>query len=302
MRISTFQLYQQGVNNMLQQQVNLSATEAQLSSGKRLVHPSDDPAASLRSLQLQDRQTLNQQYLANLDTATSRLQQEGDTLSSTVDLLQRVRELAVSAQNGTLTGPDRQAIAVETKSLLDGLVALGNTQDANGQYLFAGYQSASAAFTSDAAGNVAYNGDQGQSTLQVSPTRRIAVGDNGADVFLGVPTAGGAVDSLFGIVKSFSDALSAGNVPSPDALTNIDAAINRVLTVQADVGSRQRAVDQQTQVNQSFGLVLDQEQSRVSDLDYVSAISRYNREMTALQASQQAFSKIQGLSLFNFLP
>jgi flagellar hook-associated protein 3 FlgL len=214
--------------------------------------------------------------------------------------LQRVRELAVQSVNAALSPSDQKAIEVEARGLLDSLVALANTQNANGEYLFAGYQVGTAPVSADGAGNFTYNGDQGQPNLQISPQRQIAVGDNGASVFMGIQTAAGGLDSVFGIVSNFADSLAAGT-PSTDTLTDIDAALNRLSAVQADVGARQRAVDQQSQVNQSFGLVLDQERSRITDLDYVEAISRYNQEMTAYQASQQVFSRVQGLSLFNYL-
>jgi flagellar hook-associated protein 3 FlgL len=300
MRISTSQLFQQSVNNMMDQQVSLSKVQMQLSSGKRLANPSDDPAASLRNLQLLDRQSQNTQHLANLDSAASRLELEGGALTSGVDLLQRVRELAVQSVNGALSPSDLKAIEVEARSVLDSLVSVANTQNANGEFLFAGYQTGTAPISADGAGNFTYNGDQGQPSLQISPTRQIAVGDNAADVFMGIRTASGGVDSVFDIANRFADSLAAGTT-SPDTLTDIDAAMSQLLSVQADVGSRQRAVDQQTQTNQSFGLVLDTERSKITDLDYVEAISRYNQEMTAYQASQQVFAKMQGLSLFNYV-
>lgn len=300
MRISTSQLFQQRVNNMLEQQVRLSRTEMQLASGKRLVTPSDDPAASLRNLQLLDRHTQNTQYLANLDAASGRLELEEGALSSTVNLLQRVRELAVGSLNASLGPADLQAIEVEVRSLLDGMVSVANTQHANGEFLFAGYQVGTAPFTDNGGGNFTYNGDQGQAFLQVSPARQIAVADNGADVFQGVHVAAGGVASIFDIVNDFADSLAAGT-PLTDTLADLDAAMERVSSVQAAVGTRMRAVDEQAEVNRSFGLVLEQERSAITDLDYVEAISRFNREMTAFQASEQVFSKVQNLSLFNFI-
>jgi flagellar hook-associated protein 3 FlgL len=300
MRISTAQIFQQRVTAMLEQQVDLARTEQQLATGKRLVSAADDPAASLRNLQLGDRLTQNEQYQKNLDAAQGRLELEEGALASSVDLLQRVRELAVQALNATLGPGDLKAIEVEVRSQLDGLLSVANTQNTNGEFLFAGYQVGTIPFSSDGAGNVTYNGDQGRQHLQVSQTRQVAAADNGADIFQGVNAAAGGTTSSFDILNDFADALAAGSVTA-DTLTDIDTAMDKILTVRADVGSRLRAVDDQRGINESFGLVLEKERADLVDLDYTEAISRFNQQLLAFQASEQVFAKVQGLSLFDYL-
>jgi flagellar hook-associated protein 3 FlgL len=300
MRISTAQIFQQQVSAMLEQQVELSRTEQQLATGKRLVSASDDPAASLRSLQLGDRLTQNEQYLKNLDFAQGRLELEEGALASSVNLLQRVRELAVQALNGTQGPGDLKSIEVEVRSHLEGLLSIANTQNANGEFLFAGYQVETTPFSSDGSGNFTYNGDQGQQHLQVSHIRQVAVADNGADIFQGLNAAAGGGTSSFDILNDFADALAAGTVAA-DTLTDIDTAMDRILFVRADVGSRLRAVDDQRGTNESFGLVLEKERADLVDLDYTEAIARFNQQLLAFQASEQVFAKVQGLSLFDYL-
>jgi flagellar hook-associated protein 3 FlgL len=300
MRISTAQMFQQQVTAMLEQQAEIARTEQQLATGKRLVSAADDPAASLRSLQLSDRLTQNEQYLKNLDTTQGRLELEEGALASSVDLLQRVRELAVQALNATQGPGDLKLLEVEVRSHLEGLLSLANTQNANGEFLFAGYQVETLPFSSDGSGNFSYAGDQGQQHLQVSQTRQLAAADNGADIFLGVKAAAGGITSSFDILNDFADALAAGTV-SADTLTDIDTAMDKMLAVRAEVGSRLRAVDDQRGTNESFGLVLEKERADLVDLDYAEAISRFNQQLLALQASEQVFAKVQGLSLFDYL-
>lgn len=300
MRISTIQIFQQRVDAMLAQQQQLSRTELQLATGKRLVSPADDPAASLRNLQLEDRRTQNIQFLENIDRAQGRLELEEGALASGVDVLQRVRELAVGALNATMGPGELQAIGVEVRSLLDGLVGIANARNANGEFLFAGYQTGSVPFTDNGSGVVSYSGDQGKLHLQVSPTRQLAVADNGADVFMAVPASAGGFVSVFDVVNDFANALAAG-APQSATLTDLDTAMDSLLAVRADVGTRLRAVDEQRNINQSFDLVIEREQSDIVDLDYTEAVSRFNRELLAFQASEQVFSKVQGLSLFNFI-
>jgi len=300
MRVSTIQLFQQRIDALQAQQQQLSRTEMQLATGKRLVSPADDPAASLRNLQLEDRRTMNVQFMENLDRAQGRLELEEGALASGVNLLQRVRELAVGALNGANSPSDLQSMGVEVRSLLDGLVGVANTRNANGEYLFGGYQAASVPFADNGSGNVSYSGDRGNLHLQIRPTRQLAVADNGADTFMVIPASSGGTVSMFDVVNDFATALASGN-PQSTTLTDLDTAMDALLGVRADVGSRLRAVDEQRNINDSFNQVIEREQSDIMDLDYTEAISRFNRELLAFQASEQVIAKVQGLSLFNYI-
>lgn len=300
MRISTAQLFQQRVMAMLDQQVKLSRTEQQLATGKRILSAADDPAASLRDLQLGDRLAQTQQFQKNVDAATSRLGLEEGLLASAVNVLQRVRELAVQSNNGSLNSSDLSAMETEVRQNLDDVLQIANSRDANGEYLFAGYKVDGEAFTHDGSGNITYNGDQGQRHLQVSSTRQIAVGDHGARVFMGVPAAAGGITSTFDILYDFAEALSTG-APGSDTISDIDAAMGHLLDTRAEVGARLGALDSQRNMNDSLELLLEQDRSALTDLDYAEAISRFNQQLLAFQASEQVFSKVQGLSLFNYL-
>jgi flagellar hook-associated protein 3 FlgL len=85
------------------------------------------------------------------------------------------------------------------------------------------------------------------------------------------------------------------------ALSNLDNALEKVLTVQSDVGTRLRRTEMQTETNEAFNYQLKETLSGLQDLDYAEAISRLNIQMLALQAAQQTFAKTQTMSLFNYL-
>ena len=300
MRISTTQLFQQRVSALLEQQEKLSKTEIQLATGKRVMSASDDPLASVRNLQLGDQLAQLAQYQRNVDTASSRLNQEEGVLASSVDVLQRVRELAVNALNATNGPAELKSLEFEVREHLDQLLHFANTRDANGEYLFSGYQGDTEAFTADGVGNFNYNGDQGQRHLQISSTRQIAVTDHGTRVFEGIPAAAGGISSTFDILYNFAESLNAGN-PAPDMLTDIDAALNRTFDVRAEVGSRLRSLEDQRNTNDATTLHFEAERSDIMDLDYAEAISRFNQQLLAYETSQQVFAKVQGLSLFDYL-
>ena len=300
MRISTGQIYQQGVSTMLEAQSSLAKTQQQLATGQRLLAPSDDPFAATRILQLNQVIETTTQYQRNANLADVRLGLEENVLSDVGDVLQRVRELAVRANNDTLGAGDRGAIAQEVRASLDSLIQLANTQDSNGEYLFAGFQINTRPFSDDGAGNFSYNGDQGVRSLQIGANRKVSIGDSGDNVFMRVDDGAGGISSMFDTLYEFAVDLEA-NAPSTTTLSRLDSALDSVLTTRSTVGARMNAIESQRNANDSFSLVLQENRSTLEDLDYAEAVSRFEQQMLALQASQQSYIKIQGLSLFNYL-
>jgi len=300
MRLSTTQIYQQAVTSMQSKQADLAKTQMQLSTGQKNLSPSDDPSAATRILDLNNVIETNTQYQRNADFANTRLYMEEAVLTQVGDILQRSRELSVQANNATLSALDRQSIAFEVRENIGALVQLANSKDANGEYLFAGFKTDTVPFTDDGAGNFTYEGDQGQRSLQISAKRQVAVGDTGSDVFMKVDDGAGGVGSMFSALYDFVTDLEA-NTPSATTLTRMDSALDSVLNTRASVGARLNTIEGQKNTNDSFSLLLQENRSSLEDLDYAEAVSRFERQLLALQSSQQTFVKVQGLSLFNYL-
>lgn len=300
MRLSTSQIFQQAVTAMQNKQAELAKTQLQLATGEKNLTPSDDPAAATRILNLDHVIDTTTQFQRNADYADTRLSLEETALIDVGDLLQRMRELAVRANNDTLSAGDRQAIAAEVRISLDGLVQMANTRDADGEYLFSGYKTDTVPFSDDGAGNFTYAGDQGQRNLQIGATRQVPVGDSGDDIFMKIDDGAGGVGSMFETLYDFVLGLEA-NDPSTATLTSLDSAIDSVLNTRALIGARMNTIESQRGANDSFSLVLQENRSNLEDLDYAEAVSRFEQQLLALQASQQSFVKIEGLSLFNYL-
>jgi flagellar hook-associated protein 3 FlgL len=166
-------------------------TQRQISSGSRILTPSDDPIAASRTLELRESLSRIDQFERNSDIAKIQLQDEEITLQGVNDVLQRVRELSLQANNATQSDETRALIAVELKQHLNQLVQLANQQDGRGRYLFAGSREGTTPVTAGAGGFV-YNGDDGQREAQIGESRRIATGDSGADVFFRIRAGNGA--------------------------------------------------------------------------------------------------------------
>ena len=299
MRISTQLLYQRGVNAIENQQFKLSATQEQLATGERLKSPADDPFASTRIVALDEQEKLLEQYRRNADYADARLGLEETSLTSAINALQRVRELAVQGANGSLSVSDRQAVALEVTQRMEGILQIANTRDSSGEYIFSGDRTTTPAFVHDGVGNFLYQGDQGQRYVQVGTNRSLATGDSGYDVFENVQTAAGP-KNVMQIVYDMADTLNAGN-PSSAAIDEVDAAIERLSGIRSVVGARVNAIDSEMSSNETFSLAIKMNRSELADLDYADAVSRFQQQLAGLQAAQQSFVQIQGLSLFNFI-
>jgi flagellar hook-associated protein 3 FlgL len=299
MRISTAQIFRQSVDAMLNRQKELSQTELQVASGKRILNPSDDPSATVRILDLKETQQRLLQFQRNADAATAKLDQEETALQGMENLLQRVRELAVQGNNDPLGAEGRSAVAAEILQHIDSFLQLANTQDANGEYVFAGFQSQTTPFSHDGVGNFSYHGDSGQRMLKIGESREVAVGDPGS-IFMDFAAAGGGTTNVGEVLYRLATNLEAGN-GDPEALSDIDTALGSLLNLRAKVGARMNAIDDQKDANDAFDLAVTTVRSSLEDLDYAEAISRFNQQLTALQAAQQSFIKIQDMSLFNFM-
>jgi len=188
MRVSTGMIFDAGVSAINRQTASLLHLQQQVASGRRMLTPSDDPVSAARALEVTQARDVVAQFQENHNNGKSALGLEEAQLTSSGDLLTRVRELAVQAGNSHLAGSDRRAIAFELRARFDELIGIANATDGNGQYLFSGYMGSTKPFGGTVedvlAGNeVVYQGDDGQRRLQVSPTRFLEVSDSGNDVF-----------------------------------------------------------------------------------------------------------------------
>ncbi len=402
MRISTNTIYETGTNLMLQQQEALIKTQQQLSTGRRILTPSDDPIAAAQALNISQSASLNEQYSVNRTSASSSLGLEENILKQVTSLLQDVHESAVHAGSASLADADRKMLATELRGRLESLVGLANTTDEKGQFLFSGYQANTKPFV-QAGLDVQYMGDQGQRLNQVGPTRQLAVSDSGIDMFervkngngvfataadsantgtgiidigsvmtptsltgnnyeisfavaagvttydivnttTGLPVSSGnpyvqnntisfdgmqlsikgapangdkftvSPSSNQSIFKTVSNLITALEIPSSGqsggtrlantlstALQNIDNSLEHVLEKRSSIGARLQEIDTLESVGSDQNIQFEQSLSQLQDVDFAKAISDLQRQQLYLQAAQQSYVKISGLSLFNLI-
>ena len=218
MRISTQSFYEQSRAGMGSQQSNLLRVQQQLGAGTKILAPSDDPLGATRALAISQSIALNAQYSTSRAQATQTLTLEENALQSVTTLLQNIKSSLIEAGNGTMADADRATIATVLQSNLAQLQGLANTDDGNGQFLFAGFKSGTAPFVSQAGGGIEYKGDQGQRLLQVDVSRQMAGADDGRSIFQTVQGGAGYVTSspMGNTGSGVFSSTSVVNVADPD--------------------------------------------------------------------------------------
>ncbi|HSC66938.1 MAG TPA: flagellar hook-associated protein FlgL [Cellvibrio sp.] len=212
MRISTSQIYNIATLGMSQAQTAVTKTQEQMATGKRVLSPADDPVAATSILQLNMELARTEQYKKNIDVAENSLNLEETNLQTVVDLVHRIRELAVKSGNTAVnTAKDYDALAAEVDTRIGELLNLQNTRNASGQYIFAGYQSGTKPFVDNGGGNFVYKGDEGQLRLQASASVSVAVSDSGKKLFVDIPSGH----------NTFNTSASSSNKSSPPAVITV---------------------------------------------------------------------------------
>ncbi len=313
MRISTQMMYEQNMRGITDSQSRWLGFGEQMSTGKRVNRPSDDPIAASQAVVLSQAQSQNSQFALARTFATQKVSLEENVLGQVTTAIQSAQEKVVYGGNGTLSDNDRASLATDLKGIRDQLMNLANSTDGNGRYIFAGYKTEAAAFDQTTGD---YEGGSTPISQQVDASRSMQVSHTGTEVFdtftsnaKTEPDGSTPETNLFKILDAAIDALNtpiAGDQTKSDDFTaSIDKAnrglsnsLDNVLTVRADLGTKLTELDKLDSLGDDRALGQTQQMSDLIDVDWNSAISSYTMQQAALQASYKAFSDMQGMSLF----
>lgn len=310
MRISSNTSYEIGMAAINRQQATQVKTLEQISSGRRHLAPSENPASHVRILDISQADSANSQYEVNRRSAMASLGVLETALGGITNVVQNAQELVVYAGNGTLNDSARAAIATELRGNFDELLGLANRTDGNGRYLFSGFQGTTEPFAVTATG-VQHLGDEGLRMVQASASSQLAVNESGREVFERVPVSGGGYQSMFKTLSDLITLLETPVVTAADktalatglntAQGNLSNALDNVLKVHASVGTRMKEIDALDDSGDELNIQYQQQLSELRDVDYAKAISDLTQQQTYLEATQKAFLKVQGLSLFDYI-
>jgi flagellar hook-associated protein 3 FlgL len=283
--------------NLTQAMDRLDTTQQELSSGKRINEPSDDPYGTSLSLQLQGQLAQLDSFNKNVDDGTAWAQAASSSLSSIDTMVQRVRELVVQAASGSNTTADDQAAAAEVGQLIQAIKQNAGAQY-NGQYIFSGTSTQTAPYQSGS--NDAYQGGTGAILREIGPGATIQVN---VEISQLLGSGQGAGDGkLLDTLRTIAQDMQAGSTAGLNAdLSKLDSNFSTLSQMEANMG----AVTDQLQMASSRLEALQMNDTQVlsstEDADMAKTEIDFSTQQAALQAALQAGARIVQTSLMNFL-
>jgi flagellar hook-associated protein 3 FlgL len=306
MKISTTYLYDRAVAQMTTSQSNLAKSQAQLASGKNVLQPSDAPEEAVSIQRLKSVIARQESFEQAIQTTENRLKTEETALDGVSNVLTRLKELAIQAANDTYGPKDREIIAIEMQGLQEDLLSFANTRDSNGAYLFSGSRVFTPPFERQPDGEVVYQGDETINLVEVGDQRQLRANRTGTQVFDRVvrtnPDGTQSGVSFFQSVQDLVDAVRSSDRDLMNrGLGELNDLSDGVSLAIARVGSDMNVVTGQRAVLEETRLQLQLVLSEAEDLDYTEAVTKMQKQMLALEASQASFAQISRLSLFEYI-
>ncbi|MDC7691593.1 flagellar hook-associated protein FlgL [Vogesella indigofera] len=313
MRVSSNTQYILGTYNLQNKHSQLTRLNEQLSTLKRINRASDDPVAAASIADISQSEAMNAQQVKNAKAASSQLNISDSILRSASTAIINLKTLAVQAGNSSLSDENRKSVQSEMREKVKELVALANTTDGSGNYLFGGTDKSKPPFVLSFQNTapqiqIDYQGNDQRQYMAISSSREIAVTEPGSLIFgkTSAPPAS-AGNELWQALSSFDELLTTGpadpnfatNVGS--VLTGLDTSLSRMLSSQASIGGRLQEADSLVDMGEALSIQYASRISDLEDLDLARAVSDFEMAKTALEVTQKTYSQVNQLSLFNFI-
>ena len=248
----------------------------QLSSGSKILAPSDDPVAAAKLMRIQAQQSRTADFQNTIASVRADISMSESTLAEASGLMVRAHELAIQGANDALSPNDRSALAVEVEALQQQLVATANARGQRG-YLFSGSQVSTAALS----GTGAYQGDDDEHEIEISPGVRTRVSVTGAEAF----TAAGGVDA-FATLDRLKQALQSNDASAISAtLGDLETSRSQMVRAQGKAGLIMNRLDTADEALSVTAFELTRQHSQVGDVDPFAAISELTQLSTTIEQS-----------------
>jgi flagellar hook-associated protein 3 FlgL len=312
MRISNLTFNGSFLNEISSLEQQQNTLQEQASSGLKVSLPEDNPAVMAQVLNLQTSGAANTQYQNNITQLQSAATTTGSAMSSLQTISSQASEIATNASSGTTSSTQLAAYASQVEALIQQAVSLGNTQDANGNYIFSGTATTTQPFTTttDASGNitaVTYQGNTNVAESDIGPNTTVTAqvpGENST----GSGAQGLFADSrtganLFNDLIQLHQDLTSGNtsaIASTDApaLTNDDDHIINQISAN---GVMQSALTAAGNIATATSTNITTQVSNDTNADLAETMTQLDQTQTAYEAALESGSMVMNVSLLNFL-
>jgi flagellar hook-associated protein 3 FlgL len=266
------------INRQTRLSQEIARSQAEITAGKRILAPSDDPIGAARVTELNRTQATEAVWLRNADAAMALADRADSTLGSVNNALDRAKELMLSAANGTMSADNRATIALELQGIAEEIASLRGTVDARGEPLFR---------------------TNGALEIPVQEGVRISP----------VPDRNSIFGSSSDIVSVITAAAAAVVEPDPTlrgpamqaSMTAIDTANTRVVNSRGEVGVQASRLDKIRDQLSDSAIQLEEQKGQIEDVDLAGAVNRISAKQVSLAAAQAIFARLSRQTLFDQL-
>lgn len=285
------------VSQIWQTQTQQQTSLLELSTGKRVNKPSDDPLASAQMVANSDQSSRTDQYLHNVDTLTGQLQTADSALSSVVTAVTRAISLGVQGSTGTVSDANRQQIAQDLVGIQAQVLQLANTE-VNGTFLFGGTETTAPPFTLDStsATGVTYNGNDATNSVQIADGLNVKTNMPGSQLFQGTNA------NIFGALQQLITSLQTGSTANAQTATNqLRDAFDTLTSQRIFYGNTVNQLNSTQTFLQQEKVSLSSQATNLIGADITKSASDLTRAQTAYNATLAAAAKILPTSLLDYL-
>lgn len=314
MRVTNKMLSSSFLSDMRTNLENMQTLQQQMTSGKEIRKPSDDPAKAARAMQLQTDINANKQYNNNIENTSNWLDTTDTALGQAGDVLQKVRELLVSAGNAAYGSSERQSIKDEINQRVDELTQIVNT-NYDGKYIFGGTRGTTkpVATGQDANKNniIDYNAATATDKAMINKKMNVEISQGvtmeynatAGDILEFNNESGAPKDLrtvLSNIVTHLDDSTATSQLTGND-LQDMTDSINNLMKVRAQVGAKQNRMDSAKSKNEDETSNLTTILSKTEDIDITQKTMEYATLQTVYMASLQTSAKVIQPTLLDYL-
>lgn len=292
MRISTGYQFETLASQASAAQARLFEVQRRLSTGKRLLDPSDDPAGTRVLLSYRSLRTGLEQYDKNLQMAKGFLGFTEQGLADTADIMREGYKFALQGANSSTDQVGRIAMADEVVQLQRRLVEIANTQGSSGQFIFGGQKTDAKPY--QVAGNtLVYSGDSGSLNVEISSTDTLAANSLMGQQFV----------NAYQQLEDLKSRLLGGDIGglSGVSVAEMQAAMSIFNKERSAVGAKLNTVEETTSYHVRRADEFTKSISDVEDVDVAETILKYKQAESAYQAALEVASQGFGLSLVDFI-
>jgi flagellar hook-associated protein 3 FlgL len=293
-RITTLMTSNQILSEINSSQAALANTEEELSSGKTINQPSDNPYGAALAVQLNGQLSQLNDYNNNITDGQAWTQTATSALNSIQQQVQRAQELVTEAGNGTMSQTDLSDMGGEINQIISSIQSTANAQY-NGQYVFSGISTSTAPY--DSSGN--YQGSSTQVTREIGPNASATVSVD-ISTALGTSSTNGLLSTLSNIANQLTTGSGTSALNTTD-LTDLQTGLNSLGTLQTQLGTTTDSMTMAASTLSDMQTSVTSDLSNDTEANMATTETTYSNEEAAFEAALKAGASIVQSSLMDFL-